>query len=387
MTDTLYLDNNATTRVAPEVREAILPFLGERYGNPSSPHHFGGSIEADLTLARNRLASLVGCSPKEIFFTSGGTESDNLAIRGILASHPDRRHIVTTQVEHSAVLVQCRELEKQGFRVTYLPVDSDGGLKIADLEEAIDEETALVSIMWANNETGVIFPIEEISRVCREREVPLHVDGVQAVGKIPVNLANTSIDLMAISGHKFHAPKGVGAIYIRSGFKIKPLFWGGNQERGRRPGTEPVPFIVGLGKAAQLAEECLDHEFDRIRVLRDELEKGFLKKIPEVWVNGGGQPRLPNTLSACFEGVEGEALLMLMDQNGIAASSGSACLSHRLEPSHVLLAMGVPEEIAKGAVRLGLSRYTENEEIERVLEVMPGLVEKARRLSKRMERG
>ncbi|MCA9428162.1 MAG: aminotransferase class V-fold PLP-dependent enzyme, partial [Candidatus Omnitrophica bacterium] len=269
----------------------------------------------------------------------------------------------------------------------YLPVDSDGGLKIADLEEAIDEETALVSIMWANNETGVIFPIEEISRVCRDREIPLHVDGVQAVGKIPVNLSKTSIDLMAISGHKFHAPKGVGAIYIRSGFKIKPLFWGGNQERGRRPGTEPVPFIVGLGKAAQLAEECLDHESDRIRELREELEKGFLGKIPDVWVNGGRATRLPNTLSVCFEGVEGEALLMLMDQNGIAASSGSACLSHRLEPSHVLLAMGVPEEIAKGAVRLGLSRYTENEEVERVLEVMPGLVEKARRLSKRMRRG
>ncbi len=385
--NTLYLDNNATTFVAPEVREAILPFLGERYGNPSSPHHFGGSIEADLSAARKSVADLIGCSPKEIFFTSGGTESDNLAIRGILSMEPGRNHLVTTAVEHSAVLVQCRELEKQGVEVTYLPVDSNGELNLENFESAIREDTALVSIMWANNETGVLFPIEEISRVCRAKQVPLHVDGVQAVGKIPVDLAKTKVDLMAISGHKFHAPKGVGALYIREGLKIKPLLWGGNQERGRRPGTEPVPLIAGLGRAAELARLTITEQSERIRSLRDTLENGILETIPDTAVNGARSPRLPNTSSLCFRDVAGETLLIQMDQNGIAASSGSACLSHRLEPSHVLLAMGVEERVAKGAVRFGLSRYTTGEEIGRVLEILPGLVEKARSLTKRTGKG
>ena len=376
----LYFDNNATTRVAPEVTEAMLPFLGERYGNPSSPHHFGGSVEADLTRARNHLADLIGCSSKEIFFTSGGTESNNLAIRGLLSRTPDKKHLITTPVEHSAVLVQARELEKQGFEVTYLPVNPGGGLDLNDLEGAFREDTALVSIMWANNETGVLFPIEEISKLCSIRGVPLHVDAVQAVGKIPVDLTQVRIDLLSISGHKFHAPKGVGALYLRSGVEIHPLFWGGHQERGRRPGTEPVPLIVGLGKAAELARKSVTEDSPRIRQLRDTLEEGIMERIPGTLINGGNSNRLPNTLSVCFEGVEGETLLMLLDQKGIAASSGSACLSNRLEPSHVLLAMGVPEKLAQGALRLSLSRFTSPEEVEQLLETLPGQVEKARSL-------
>ncbi len=384
--NTLYFDNNATTCVAPEVKEAILPFLEERYGNPSSPHHFGGSIEGDLSTARQKVAALIGASPKEIFFTSGGTESDNLAIRGVLSMDTTRKHIVTTAVEHSAVLVQCRELEKMGIDVTYLPVDSEGTLNLSDLEKSIRPDTALVSIMWANNETGVLFPIDEVSRICQDRGILLHVDGVQAVGKAPIDLTQTRIDLLAISGHKIHAPKGVGALYVRSGIKIKPLFWGGNQERGRRPGTEPVPMIVGFGKAAELALESIREDSGRMRLQRDTLERGILERIPDTIVNGGKDPRLPNTLSVCFDRVEGEALLMLMDQNGIVASSGSACLSHKLEPSHVLLAMGVGEETAQGAVRFGLSRYTSDEEIQQLLETMPALVDKVRSLTRRVGR-
>ncbi len=369
----IYLDNNATTRVDPAVKEAMLPFFEDLYGNPSSPHHFGGQVEKHLTVARQRLASLLGCSPKEIFFTSGGTESDNLAIRGVLAARPDKRHLITTVVEHSAVLVQCQELERMGYPVTWLEVDGDGQLDLGELEKAFRPDTAIVSVMWANNETGVLFPINEIGVICRAHKVPLHVDAVQAVGKIPMNLQTTSIDLLSLSAHKIHGPKGVGALYVRTGTRIKPIVWGGHQERGKRPGTEPVPLIVGFGKAAELAKEFLSVEQTRIRDLRNLLQSGLEQSIPNLHVNGSHSPRLPNTLNVCFCGAEGEALLLLMDQHGIAASSGSACLADKLEPSHVLLAMGVSESDAMGAVRFSLSRYTTQEEIELVLRVLPEL--------------
>ncbi len=372
----IYLDNNATTRVDPEVKTAMYPFFDELYGNPSSPHHFGGQVEKHLTVARQRLANLLGCSPKEIFFTSGGTEADNLAIRGILAARSDRCHIVTTVVEHSAVLVQCQELERLGYPVTWLEVDGDGLLDLGQLKKAIRQDTAVVSVMWANNETGVLFPIEEISAICHIHKVPFHVDAVQAVGKVPINLQETSIDLLSLSAHKIHGPKGVGALYVKTGTRIKPIVWGGHQERGRRPGTEPVPLIVGLGKAAELAGKHLSEEQTIVRVLRDKLQSGLEKSIPSLRVNGVHSPRLPNTLNVCFNGAEGEALLLLMDQHGIAASSGSACLADKLEPSHVLLAMGVPERDAMGAVRFSLSRYNTSLEIDEVLRVLPGFYQK-----------
>jgi cysteine desulfurase len=372
----IYLDNNATTRVDSEVMEVMLPFFHDLYGNPSSPHHFGGQVEKHLTVARQRLAILLGCSSKEIFFTSGGTESDNLAIRGVLAARPDQRHIITTTVEHSAILVQCQELERMGYPVTWLGVDRDGQLNLSELDRAIRPDTAVVSVMWANNETGVLFPVDEISAICHTHRVPLHVDGVQAVGKIAIDLQKTPVDLLSLSAHKIHGPKGVGALFVRTGTRIKPIVWGGHQERGRRPGTEPVPLIVGFGKAAELAVERLPDESTTIRALRDRLESGLEQSIPNLRVNGAQSPRLPNTLNVCFKGAEGEAMLLLMDQHGIAVSSGSACLADKLEPSHVLLAMGVPESDAMGAVRFSLSRFTSPGEIEEVLRVLPSLNQK-----------
>jgi len=369
----IYLDNNATTRVDPAVLEEMLPFFGDLYGNPGSPHHFGGQVEGYLTIARQRVANLLAASQTEIFFTSGGTESINLAIRGTLAANPDKRHIVTTAVEHSAVLVQCRELARQGLEVHHLSVDGDGGLDLEELRQAICEDTAIVSIQWANNETGVIFPIAEITKICREHQVPIHVDAVQAAGKIPINLKETTIDLLSVSAHKIHGPKGVGALFVRTGTTIRPILWGGHQERGKRPGTESVPLIVGFGKAAQLAAERLATEPEGIEILRDRLQEGLIEAIPNLRVMGDTGPRLANTLNVCFSGIDGESLLVMMDQRGLAASSGSACLSNRLEPSHVLLAMGVPEEEASSAVRFSLSRYTTQEEVEEVLRILPEL--------------
>jgi cysteine desulfurase len=377
----IYLDNNATTCVIPEVKEAILPFLGELYGNPSSPHHFGGQVEKHITTARQSISELLGCSPKEIFFTSGGTESDNLAIRGTLAARPEKRHIVTTSVEHSAVLVQCQELARQGYRVDFLSVSEEGQISLDALEHSIREDTAIVSVMWANNETGVLFPIPEIAQICKSRKVPFHVDAVQAAGKIPINLREVPISLLSLSGHKIHAPKGVGVLFVRTGLRIKPIVWGGHQERGKRPGTEPVPLIAGMGKAAQIAMEHLRTEQDSVRLLRDRLEAGLAETIPNLRLNGAKSPRLPNTLNVCFKGVEGEALLLLLDQHGIAVSSGSACLADKLEPSHVLLAMGVPEKDAMGAVRFSLSRFNTQQEIDRVLEILPVLNEKVLHLA------
>lgn len=378
----VYLDNNATTRVAPEVLEAMLPFLEERYGNPSSMHQFGGSVRADVEEARAKVAAFLCADPSEIIFTSCGTESDNTAIFGVLEAAPSRRRrIITTRVEHLAVLSPCRYLAEQGYDVVELPVDRNGQLDMDAFEDALDDRTLLVSIMWANNETGVIFPIKEIAQRCKERGILVHTDAVQAAGKVPVDLHETPVDMLSISGHKLHAPKGVGVLYVRKGTPVRPLLMGGHQERGKRAGTENVPYIVGLGKACELAAAFMEDENTRVRAMRDKLEKGILAKIPHVLVNGGKAERTPNTLNVSFEYVEGEAILLLLDQEGIAASSGSACTSGSLEPSHVLRAMGVPFTAAHGSIRFSLSRYTREDEIDYVLDVLPGIIEKLRAIS------
>ncbi|HON79902.1 MAG TPA: cysteine desulfurase NifS [Spirochaetota bacterium] len=374
MEQLLYLDNNATTMVDPEVLEEMLPFLSGRYGNPSSMHSFGGSVGADIERARQRLASLLGADHEyEIVFTSGGTESDNLAILGTLSYHREKRHIITSKVEHPAVLSLCRTLEREGYRITYVPVDREGMLDMDVLKSSIDDDTAIVSIMYANNETGVIFPVEEIGALLREREIPFHIDAVQAAGKIPVDVNAIGCDLLSISGHKFHGPKGTGALYVRRGTKLRPMIYGGHQERSRRPGTENVPGIVGIGKAAELALKHLPGEKE-ISALRDRLEEGILSQFPNVARNGNREHRVPNTTNVGFEFIEGEAILLYMNEKGIAASSGSACSSGSLEPSHVLRAMGVPFTSAHGSIRFSLSRFTTKEEIDYTLGVLPEVI-------------
>lgn len=376
----VYLDNNATTAVAPEVLEAMLPYLTTAYGNPSSMHRFGGQVAQAIQTAREQVADLLGATPAEIVFTSGGTEGNNTAIRSALASFPNRRHIVTTQVEHACVRNLCRHLEKQGYQVTYLSVDRRGQLDLLELEAALTGDTALVSVMWANNETGVLFPIDQIGALVKSRGVLFHVDAVQAVGKIPIHLQDSPIDLLTLSGHKFHAPKGIGALYVRRGVPFRPLLLGGHQERNRRAGTENVAGIVGLGRAAVLAKQHLA-DMARVQALRDHLEQSILRAIPETVVNGQGSPRLPNTSNLGFKYIEGEAILLLLDREGICASSGSACTSASLEPSHVLQAMGLPYSVLHGSIRLSLSRYTTPADIERVLAVLPGIVAQLRALS------
>ncbi len=377
----VYLDNNATTMVAPEVLEEMLPFFSERYGNPSSMHGFGGSVGAKLTEARERTAEALGCSPDEIVFTSCGSEADNTAIRSALAADPDKRHIVTTRVEHPAVLNLCKHFEQKGHDVTYLGVDADGRLDLDELRQSLRRDTAVVSVMYANNESGVVFPIPEIGEICREAGVPLHTDAVQAVGKIPLNLKTMPVDYLALSGHKLHAPKGVGALYVRRGAPLRPLIIGGHQERGRRAGTENTTGIIALGKAMELATRHLEDENSRVKALRDRLEAGLLAAIPDSRVNGAGAERLPNTLSIAFKFVEGEAILLLLDQFGVCASSGSACTSGSLEPSHVLRAMGVPFTFAHGSVRLSLSRFTTESEVDLVIRELPPIIAKLRQLS------
>jgi cysteine desulfurase len=386
MPRTIYLDNNATTRVAPEVREALEPFLTDLYGNPSSIHAFGGQVAAPVEEARERLAHLLGADPSEIIFTSCGTESDNAAIRSALATLPDRRHIITTRVEHPAVGNLVRLLGqpapgKTHYRVTELCVDAQGMLALSDLEKAIDDDTAVVSVMWANNETGVVFPIEEIGAICRRRGVLFHTDAVQAVGKVPINLARLPIDMLSLSGHKLHAPKGIGALYVRRGTRFSPFIVGGHQENNRRGGTESVPLIVGLGKAAQLAEENMEAENTRVLALRDRLEQAILKSAPGAMVNGRPDKRLPNTTNISFEYVEGEAILLMLDQHGICASSGSACTSGSLEPSHVLRAMGVPFTAAHGSIRFSLSVYNTQEDVDEVVRVLPPIIRRLREIS------
>ena len=380
----VYLDNNATTRVADEVIAAMMPFLVQHYGNPSSMHRFGGEAGQGIATSREQVMSLLGASsPQEIVFTGGGSESDNLAIVGTLRAYPEKRHIVSTAVEHPAVLGLCRELEsRQGYEVTYLSVDREGMLDLDELRASIRPDTAIVSIMMANNETGVIFDSRAIGEIVKDQGSIFHVDAVQAPGKILLDMAGTEcIDLLSISGHKLHAPKGVGALYVRKGCKLRPLIVGGHQERGRRAGTENVASIVGLGVACELAATHLGDENTRVRALRDRLETSLLQNIPDSIRNGHAERRLPNTSNVSFKYIEGEGILLLLDRARIAASSGSACTSGSLEPSHVLKAMGVPFTSAHGSIRFSLSRYNTDEEIDYVVAVLPRIVERLRAIT------
>ncbi len=377
----IYVDNNATTQVAPEVMEEILPYFHDLYGNPSSMHTFGGQVEQKLRQAREKVAGLIGATPDEIVFTSCGSESDNTAIRSAIASYPDRKHIITTRVEHPAIKNLCEYLSKHGYRVTSLPVDRQGRLNLDHFHKSLSNDTAIVSIMWANNETGVVFPIEEIAQVVRERGIVFHTDAVQAVGKIPVNVQKVPVDMLSLSGHKIHAPKGVAALYVRRGAKFSPFLIGGHQERGRRGGTENVASIIGLGRACELAAGHIKEESGRVRYLRDKLENEILKRVPNAMVNGEREHRLSNTTSISFEYVEGEAILLMMNEFGICASSGSACTSGSLEPSHVLRAMGVPFTAAHGSIRFSLSIYNTEEEIDSIIDKLPPIIERLRELS------
>jgi len=377
---TIYLDNNATTRVAPEVLDAMMPYFGEKYGNPSSMHSFGGQVMRDVRNARERVASLLGATPDEIIFTSCGSESDNAAIRSALSSNPEKKHIVTSRVEHPAIRALCAHLAGQGYRVTELPVDGEGRLDMDQYRKSLTPDTAIVSLMWANNETGVIFPIEKAAEMARERGILFHTDAVQAVGKIPINLAQTKIDMLSLSGHKLHAPKGIGVLYVRKGTKFSPFLIGGHQEKGRRGGTEATSSIIGMGVAAELAASRMEEENTRVKRLRDRLEDELLK-VSNTKVNGDRVNRLPNTTSISFEFVEGEGILLMMDEFGICASSGSACTSGSLQPSHVLRAMGIPFTMAHGSIRFSLSIYNTDEEIDFVLDKVPPIIETLRGMS------
>lgn len=379
---TVYLDNNATTKIAPEVFEAMRPFLTEEYGNPSSMHVFGGKLHRNVERSREAVADLLGAGdPSEIIFTSCGTESDNTAIISTLRSSPEKRHIITTKVEHPAVLSVCRYLEHTGTRVTYLNVDKDGLLDLNELKSAIDHDTALISIMYANNETGVMFPVDEIAEIARQRGVVFHTDAVQAVGKVAFSMSKTPVDLLSLSGHKLHAPKGVAALYVRKGTKFTPFMIGGHQESGRRGGTENVASIIGLGVAAALAKKSISEEQSRVRLLRDKLEAGIINTISNTRINGSQVHRLPNTTNISFEFIEGEAILLMIDEKGIAASSGSACTSGSLTPSHVLRAMGVPFTYLQGSIRFSLSLYNTDEEIDHVLRELPPIIKRLREIS------
>jgi len=378
---TVYLDNNATTRVAPEVLEEMLPYFSELYGNPSSMHFFGGQVGAKLEQARARVAALLGADPTEIVFTGCGSESDNAAIRSAVECLSGRNRIVTTRVEHPAVLGPCKYLEERGYDIVYLGVDSEGRLDLAEAAYVINDDTAIVSVMWANNETGVIFPIEEIGRLAKEHGAVFHCDAVQAVGKVPIDLSQSTIDYLSMSGHKLHVPKGVGVLCIRRGTPFAPFLVGGHQERNRRAGTENVASIIGMGKGAELAQGFVEQEQTRVRTLRDRLEQGLLEGCPDAHRNGAAEPRLPNTSSVSFDYVEGEAILLSLSDLGICGSSGSACTSGSLEPSHVLRAMGVPFTRVHGSLRLSLSVYTTNEEIDYVLEHLPVTIQRLRALS------
>ncbi len=380
----IYMDNNATTRVAPEVLDAMAPFLRDYYGNPSSMHNFGGQVAGALSAARLQVASLLGADPEEITFTSCGTESDSTAILSALQVNPDKRHIVTTRVEHPAVKNLCENLRgitSRTYRLTRLKVNGEGELDPEEYEKALSDDTAIVSVMWANNETGVLFPIAEMAAMARKRGILFHTDAVQAVGKIPINLRNSEIDFLSLSGHKLHAPKGVGALYIRRGAPFVPFLTGGHQERGRRGGTENVASIVGLGKACELAAGMMEEENLRVRALRDRLEEGLLSTIPRSLLNGHVRDRLPNTSNISFEFVEGEAILLHMNRYNICASSGSACTSGSLEPSHVLRAMGVPFTAAHGSIRFSLSVYNTEEDVDVILEKLPGIIASLREMS------
>jgi cysteine desulfurase len=379
--NTIYLDNNATTPVAPEVLDEMLPYLRDLYGNPSSMHTFGGQLHRKVEEARAKVAELIGADPEEIIFTSCGTESDNTAIMSAVESFPQKRHLITTRVEHPAVMNFCKHLARKGHRVTFLPVNNQGQLNIDDLHKAIDDDTALVTVMYANNEVGNIFPVPEIGEILKERRILFHTDAVQAVGKIPVDMKRLPVDMLSLSGHKLHAPKGIGALYVRKGTRFYPYIIGGHQEKGRRAGTENVASIIALGKACELAGRALAEEVVYLKKLRDKLENALLSSCPDVRINGDVDSRLPNTTNLSFEYVEGEAILLRLNEYGVCASSGSACTSGSLEPSHVLRAMGVPFTAIHGSIRFSLSRYNGEAEIDRVIEIIPAIIKDLRQLS------
>ena len=369
-----YFDNNATTAIAPEVFEAMVPFLTEHYGNPSSAYGFGKKVRIAVEQARAQVAALINAEPSEIYFTSCGTESDNAAIWSALRS-TKKRHLITSQVEHSAVLHMGESLEQQGYGVTWLPVLADGTLDLVTLEDSIRPDTAIVSLMWANNETGVLFPIEKIAAICREKKVLFHTDAVQCPGKVPIDVKSLAVDFLAISGHKLHAPKGVGVLYVRKGVPFIPFQIGGGQERGKRAGTENVTSIIGLGKAAEIAKENLIEEQTRVRAMRDRFENRILELVAGARVNGNRAERLPYTANICFQGADAQELLAILDEQGICCSAGSACTTGSVEPSHVLSAMGVSQTDAKSSLRFSFSHFNQDSEIDRALELIPHLVE------------
>lgn len=384
MEKTIYLDNNATTKVDPRVVEAMTPYFSEFYGNPSSMHDFGGKVSLKIKAAREAVKEFMGASlASEIVFTASGSESANTAIRGVLEANKKQKHIITTKIEHPCVLSLYKTLEKEGYRVTWLSVDNEGNLDPQELEDAVCEETVIVSIMYANNETGIIFPVKELAEIVKRKnpKTKVFVDAVQAAGKIKLDVKNTQIDLMGISGHKIHAPKGIGALYIKKGTIVMPLIIGGHQERGKRAGTENVPYIIGLAKACELAQDALNDESTRVKALRDKLEKGIISKIPNARLNAAVENRVPNTTNIGFQYIEGELILLHMSDAGICASSGSACTSGSLEPSHVLRAMGIPFTALHGSIRFSLSRFTTEDEIDYVLEKLPQIIKRLNAIS------
>ena len=374
----VYFDNNATTRVAPEVVEAMLPFLTERWGNPSSAYLFGHQLAQPLEEARTSIAGLLNADPRELVFTSCGTESTNTAIHSALMTRPERRHVVTTAVEHSATIKFCAFLQKRGYEITFLPVSPEGALDLAGLEQAIRPDTAIVSVMWANNETGMLFPVAEVAETCRRKGVLCHSDAVQVPGKLKMDVKELGVDFLSLSGHKLHAPKGIGLLYVKRQTKFQPYIIGGGQERGRRGGTENVAQIVAFGRAAALAVTRLEEENTRVRALRDKLETGILATVPGSLLNGAAEPRLPNTTNIAFDGVEAEGILLLLDQAGICASSGSACTTGSLDPSPVLLAMGCSAARARSSVRFSLGLYNTEAEVDYAFQQLPPIIEKLR---------
>jgi len=377
----IYLDNNSSTRIDPEVLEEMMPFLTTRYGNPSSAHRFGAQVKEATKLAHERVAALLGCEPNEVVFTSGGTESDNMALHSTLQMSPERRHVVTTSVEHNAVLSYCETAVRRGCEVTIVEVDEQGHLDLAELEAAIRPDTTVVSVMWANNETGVIYPLEMISEICRAKGVFFHTDAVQAIGKMPVDLTKLPVHFLSLSGHKLHASKGVGALYVNRKARYQSLLVGGPQEGGRRAGTDNVASIVGLGKAAELAVATLDEENTRVRALRDRFEATLLAELEDVAVNGDPTARLPNTSNLAFGGVDAQAILLKLDQEGVCCSLGSSCTTGSVEPSHVLRAMHLTNERARSSLRFSFGRFNTEAELDKVLEIIPRTIRKLRQLS------
>lgn len=377
-THLIYLDNNATTQLDPAVVAEMMPFLTEYYGNPSAAYGFGSQVAKAIDLARERTAKLLGCAPGEIVFTSCGTESDNAAIESALSLDPDRQHVITTRAEHSAVIKHCEALAKRGVEITWLGVGRDGHLDLAELEKAIRPDTAIVSAMWANNETGVMYPVREIGEICHRKKVLFHTDAVQAVGKVPMGLSGMHVSFLSVSGHKLHAPKGVGVLYVNRRVKFRPMLLGGGQEGGKRAGTENVASIVALGKACEIAADYMEHEQSEVRALRDAFERGVLERIPEASVNGDPVNRLPNTSNIAFAGLRSEALLMMLDKHHICCSAGSACTAGELHASHVLKAMGFSEEHARASLRFSFSRFNTKLDVERALEVLPQVIGRLR---------